>query len=72
MTASGYQSPPLSDAMERSIKERLVLERNEALHNARMGRDHMAALCDGRVAALEWVLNEAEVLKLRGERQVSA
>lgn len=65
MTAEGYKSTPLSDEMERRIRERLVLERYEARHNARMDRQHMSALCDGRVAALEWVLSEAEVLKLQ-------
>ena len=64
MTAEGYKSSPLSDELERRIRERLILERNEARHNAKMDRRHMSAICDGRVAALEWVLSEADVLKL--------
>jgi hypothetical protein len=70
MSAEGYKSSPLSDELERRIRERLVLERYEARHNATMDRQYMSALCDGRVAALEWVLTEADVLKL--ERKVPA
>ena len=64
MNSEGYRSAPLSDELERRILERLKIEREEGRKDARMGRDTMAALCDGRVSALEWVLREAEVLKV--------
>ncbi len=64
MTAEGYRSAPLSDEMERLIQERLKIERSEGRNDAERGREIMAAICDGRVSALEWVLREAEVLKL--------
>jgi hypothetical protein len=62
MIAEGYRSTPLSDELERRIRERLNIERNESRQNARMDRHHMAAICDGRVSALEWVLNEAQAI----------
>lgn len=66
MNAQGYQSAPLSDEMERRIRERLVLEREEAARlkrTTRSLRDYLEALTDGRIAALEWVLQEAEAAK---------
>lgn len=64
MNAQGYQSAPLSDEMERRIRERLKVERAEMLINRGMGRDTMAAIGDGKIAAFEWVLREAESLTL--------
>jgi len=56
MSAEGYISAPLSDEMERRIKERIAEYRaftatpfSEAAANA--------------ISALEWVLSEAEVMK---------
>jgi LPS O-antigen subunit length determinant protein (WzzB/FepE family) len=71
MTAEGYCSNPLSDEMERRIQERLKIERSEGRNDAQRGRETMAAICDGRVSALEWVLREAEVLKI-GKGKVGA
>lgn len=64
MSAEGYKSSPLSDELENRIKERLQSERQAGRQDARMGRDHMAAISDGRVSALEWVLREAESIKM--------
>lgn len=68
MSAQGYKSSPLSDGLESRIRERLVSERQEGRTNARMGREHMAAISDGRVSALEWVLREAESIKVETAR----
>ena len=65
MSAKGYKTSPLSDELERRIRERLIVEQEEGRRDAKMGRDHMSAICDGRVSALEWVLREAEVIKLK-------
>jgi hypothetical protein len=64
MTAEGYRSSPLSDGLENRIRERLTSERQEGRQNAQMGREHMAAISDGRISALEWVLREAESIKM--------
>jgi len=70
MNAQGYRSDPLSTELQRRIQERLVRERDEARTNARMDRRQMAAVSDGRVSALEWVLREAETMKLENPRLV--
>jgi LPS O-antigen subunit length determinant protein (WzzB/FepE family) len=76
MTTEGYKSNQLSDEMERRIKERLKQERGDLRTNQQMSREYMEAICDGRISALEWVLNEAEAVKLqqpeRRERPVTA
>jgi hypothetical protein len=54
MTAEGYQSAPLSDELELRIRQRLQQYRDCVEE----------AITDGAVTALEWVLNEAEVLKV--------
>lgn len=64
MTAEGYKSPPLSDGLETRIRERLIGERQEGRLNDQMGREHMAAISAGRISALEWVLREAESIKM--------
>lgn len=64
MTPPLYQPPPLSDEMEKRIREKL---RNEEidLHGifARLSEKDQW-LCRARIAALEWVLREAESVKM--------
>lgn len=67
MSAEGYQSAPLSDAMERRIQERIRQVRelaSTASVNILAVHDTLAAL--ETLSALEWVLNEAEALKAEG------
>ena len=66
MSAEGYKSQPLSDELEQRIQERLRLEKEEALRlkrTSRSLRDYLEAVTDARIATLEWVLQEADVVK---------
>lgn len=59
MSAEGYKSAPLSDEMERRIRERINVLK---LRDVRHLRSNCAQ--DAGIAALEWVLQEAEAIKL--------
>ena len=62
MMAEGYKTSPLSDELERRIRERIVMLR------AQKDRRQVAVLSgeDIGCASLEWVLREAEAIKAEG------
>lgn len=59
MTAEGYQAEPLSDELERRIRTRIAHYRTIKPTDL----ERSAWLVDGGIAALEWVLREADALK---------
>lgn len=63
MSAQGYRSNPLSDAMEARIRERIAAYRADSEKAHKDGREYESCVKDGGIAALEWVLNEAEAYK---------
>lgn len=60
MTAESYISQPLSDELEKRIRERIAVLRAQPTSV----RPSMAG-----VVALEWVLNEAEAMKLETQER---
>ena len=63
MSAEGYKSAPLSDELERRIRERLESYRRELARVLDERLKVFAPIYEHQIAALEWVLNEAEALK---------
>ncbi len=63
MTAEHYQSAPLSDELERRIRQRIQQLRQLSDIEHKGKQLYSASTLDGGISALEWVLNEAEAVK---------
>jgi len=68
MMAEGYKTQPLSDELERRIRERLAQYRRESTNARQNGRLYDASGKDGAIAALNFVLDQADALKLENPR----